>query len=243
MDHREQERRRRRRAVAMAALLIAGLVPSAAGAATVSFDSPSDLVRPTFDFSAAPGEANRVRVRLTGSDYGIRDSGAPVTIAPSMQPGEPPSCRRSGTEVLCEGARADQNPGVIRLGDRHDRATVGVISGLSVFGGDGNDVIVVPRGAAEAFPDAGDPHGGNGLLGGRGDDRLYGSARNDSLVGGEGNDILDGGGGRNDFAGGAGRDTIYARNGRRETVRCGAGRDTVYADRPDRLVGCERVHR
>ena len=41
----------------------------------------------------------------------------------------------------------------------------------------------------------------------------------------------------------AGNDQIHANDGHTDTVNCGPGRDTVWADRSDKLVGCEIVHR
>ena len=38
-------------------------------------------------------------------------------------------------------------------------------------------------------------------------------------------------------------DTIFARDGERDTIDCGAGRDKVTADRVDRVKNCERVTR
>lgn len=45
------------------------------------------------------------------------------------------------------------------------------------------------------------------------------------------------------IVGGAGNDRIHANDGHTDRVNCGPGRDTVWADRSDRLVGCEIVHR
>jgi hypothetical protein len=42
---------------------------------------------------------------------------------------------------------------------------------------------------------------------------------------------------------GAGNDRIHANDRHRDTVNCGPGRDTVWADKTDRLVSCEVVHR
>lgn len=42
---------------------------------------------------------------------------------------------------------------------------------------------------------------------------------------------------------GAGNDAIHANDGHTDRVNCGPGRDTVWADRTDKLVGCEIVHR
>jgi Tol biopolymer transport system component len=41
----------------------------------------------------------------------------------------------------------------------------------------------------------------------------------------------------------AGNDQIHANDGHTDPVDCGSGRDTVWADRTDKLIGCEIVHR
>jgi Tol biopolymer transport system component len=42
---------------------------------------------------------------------------------------------------------------------------------------------------------------------------------------------------------GAGNDRVHANDGHTDRVDCGPGRDTVWADRTDKLVRCEIVHR
>jgi dipeptidyl aminopeptidase/acylaminoacyl peptidase len=42
---------------------------------------------------------------------------------------------------------------------------------------------------------------------------------------------------------GSGNDRVHANDGHTDRVDCGPGRDTVWADRTDRLVHCEIVHR
>jgi Ca2+-binding RTX toxin-like protein len=79
------------------------------------------------------------------------------------------------------------------------------------------------------------------LIGGSGGDRLLGEEGYDRLTGGSGSDRLDGGPGRNAYDAGSGDDTVKARNGRRETVRCGPGDDSARVDSNDRVRGCERV--
>ncbi len=64
---------------------------------------------------------------------------------------------------------------------------------------------------------------------------ITGTAAADTILG------TSGGGDR--IAAGAGNDTIRAKNGRKDIVNCGPGRDTVWADRTDKLVGCEIIHR
>jgi Ca2+-binding RTX toxin-like protein len=72
---------------------------------------------------------------------------------------------------------------------------------------------------------------------------LKGGRGNDVLNGGAGNDILVGGPGLDRLLGGTGNDTIRAQDHQRDTIDCGAGRDVVYADKIDKLVHCETIHR
>jgi RTX calcium-binding nonapeptide repeat (4 copies)/Divergent InlB B-repeat domain len=94
--------------------------------------------------------------------------------------------------------------------------------------------------------------GGERLVGGAGNDRLRGmdgddclegGAGNDRLEGGNGNDRLSGGMGNDSIDGGPGNDAVFAREGRRDTVRCGSGRDSARVDRIDTVSGCEQVRR
>lgn len=50
-------------------------------------------------------------------------------------------------------------------------------------------------------------------------------------------------GGGDAIQAGAGNDTIRAEDHRRDSVDCGPGRDTVWADKTDKLLHCEIVHR
>jgi RTX calcium-binding nonapeptide repeat (4 copies) len=106
-------------------------------------------------------------------------------------------------------------------------------------GGDGGDLILA-FGGADRVRGRG---GHDCLVGSSGGDQLLGEDGYDRLTGGSGADRLDGGPGRNAYDAGSGDDTVKARNGQRETVRCGAGDDTVRADGNDRLRGCEHVTR
>jgi Ca2+-binding RTX toxin-like protein len=85
--------------------------------------------------------------------------------------------------------------------------------------------------------------GADHLVGGPCNDVLSGGAGSDSLAGRAGADALTGGSGRDVLDGGAGPDRLFARDGRRDLVRCGSGRDTALVDRIDVVVGCERTRR
>ncbi len=65
-----------------------------------------------------------------------------------------------------------------------------------------------------------------------------------AIVGTAGNDVVYGTVSWGDvILGRAGNDRIHAADGHTDRVDCGPGRDTVWADRSDRLVHCEVVHR
>jgi Ca2+-binding RTX toxin-like protein len=102
-----------------------------------------------------------------------------------------------------------------------------------------------------------------GVVGGRGNDRIVGSALANVLRGGSGNDVVDGGAGNDRLFGGPGNDRLTGRAGNdqlrgeagsdqldardasprdrrfRELVDGGAGRDAVFADSADRVLRAE----
>ena len=64
------------------------------------------------------------------------------------------------------------------------------------------------------------------------------------IAGTAGADVIEGTGGPgDDVRAGSGDDRIHADDRHSDRVDCGAGRDTVWADRTDRVVNCEVVHR
>lgn len=222
-------------AVAAAFTIAIWVAAVPASAATVTFTSPNEgLVRDALVYKAGPGESNRLSIRLSGSSYDLRDTGATLTAGAG--------CMAAGLHVTCTGATTDQNPAELKLGDRDDVISI-AIDGPNVFGAAGNDTMTVSAHPAQTFPDAGHPNDGVGLYGQDGNDRLYGGPHDDVLDGGKGNDLLVAGGGHNQLSGGAGNDTIYATNHHRDTIDCGPGRDTAYVDRKDKVINCEHVQR
>ena len=82
------------------------------------------------------------------------------------------------------------------VGSPHnDKLTLGITTGGSLDGGDGDDMLT---GAA----------GADTLTGGAGNDTLMGMGGADELMGGAGNDTLDGGADADMLTGGAGNDTF-----------------------------------
>ncbi len=127
-----------------------------------------------------------------------------------------------------------------RAGGSDRRARAAASTGDDrLLGGDGRDALHGGGGQDELVGGAGDDR----AEGGAGHDVLIGGAGDDRLVGGPGPDTLVGDGGRNAYDAGADNDVVFARNGRRETVRCGDGRDTAIVYRNDTVRACELVNR
>ena len=128
----------------------------------------------------------------------------------------------------------------------NDRVTLGDglgLTGISVMGGDGNDVLVAGSDAVTLNGGAGNDRltggaGGDRLLGGDGSDRLSGGAGDDNLVGHEGHDRVSGGDGADLIYGNAGNDRIDAEGGAdyldggpgNDVLGGGAGDDTIRDD-------------
>ena len=103
-----------------------------------------------------------------------------------------------------------------------DLGATGSTAGVTLSGGDGDDVLIGGAGGDQISGGDGDDlleggegadslSGGDGadrLLGGDGDDTLTGGEGLDRLTGGAGNDTLDGGAGSDILEGGAGNDTL-----------------------------------
>jgi Ca2+-binding RTX toxin-like protein len=214
-------------------VLLAGIMllvlAAPARAATVGVSGSSVM------FSAAPGEANNVRVSFGAGNVVIQDTAAP-TVGPGCAAAEfnGVNCpRTAGTSI------------VLRFGDRDDKMspTPSTPAGTSfrIDGGGGKDVLWGGRGR-------------DNISGGAGNDLLYGQGGKDVVSGGAGKDRLSGqgilnGGAGNDFIdvllgdtgsrsivsklfGGAGKDHFITGNGAKETVDCGSGTDQVTATLP-----------
>ncbi len=87
---------------------------------------------------------------------------------------------------------------------------------VSLFGEDGDDLLVGNAGA-------------DTLDGGAGDDLLFGNAGDDLLIGGQGNDILVGGAGDDGLFGGAGDDELHGESGN-DRLLGGDGDDRLWGD-------------
>lgn len=134
----------------------------------------------------------------------------------------------------------------------------------TVWARGGSDTVSVGTGDDVVHAEAGADNvtgyrGRDRLRGGPGNDRLWGGAGIDVVLGEDGADVVKGrlgsdyvaggagvdrvagGPGTDRLFGGAGGDRIYARDSRRDIVRCGTGVDWVSADRVDALFGCELV--
>ncbi|HEY6962517.1 MAG TPA: hypothetical protein VI408_11560 [Gaiellaceae bacterium] len=106
--------------------------------------------------------------------------------------------------------------------------------GTSFAPGDPHGRVLAYSGARTACP------GHSGI-------RLYGASMltgTCTIAGTAGADVVDGTSYWGDVVvAGAGNDKVHVNDGHTDRVLCGPGRDEVWADKSDKLVGCEIVHR
>ncbi|MEA2125239.1 MAG: hypothetical protein QOI80_2021, partial [Solirubrobacteraceae bacterium] len=161
------------------ALLVFSLGAASASAATVSgkvtpFNEDGERFG-AVRFTAAPGEQNRVRVRMRGRRAIIfHDAASALTVKGQCVAVDRHTAR-------CPTTDSKRFP-VVRLGDGDDRATVTMDAFEGpVLGGEGDDTLAA-RGPYAAF-----------FSGGPGDDVLRGAGGRDELTGGPGSDVVSGG--------------------------------------------------
>jgi hypothetical protein len=129
---------------------------------------------------------------------------------------------------------------VVRAGSGDDHITVAGSVGVTVLGGDGDDVLWGGDGHDRLYGGPGDDYldGGDGddlLSGGAGNDVVYGLGGDDLIDGGEGRDYLDGGDGADLVDGGPGGDVVSGGPGD-DVLRGGSGDDRLYAGAGTDLV-------
>jgi Ca2+-binding RTX toxin-like protein len=182
----------------LTALLV---LPSAASAATADADVKrrGGINVGPVKFTAAKGERNRLTATATPEGTVFRDSSNRVVA------------KGDCVQVDRHAARcpSSEDGGVVRLGNRDDRAELDTERLSLVSGGSGNDVL---RGAAGRQVLSGD-RGNDELHGNKGSDELTGGPGRDELYGGSGDDTLfdgetDGQAAADLFRGGSSRDTL-----------------------------------
>ena len=201
-------------------------------------------------------------------DYSSRSLGVTVNLIGGLATTLGESDRISGFENVLGSKRDDH-----LLGDAGPNLLSGGGGNDLLDGGGGPDVLIGGSGfdtatyAARSAPaivsldgranDGAAGEGDNvtpsveGVIGGRGADRLTGNSRSNRLRGGAGNDTLRGGRGRDSLEGGSGRDTLFGGPGGdflnggagRDRVSGGSGNDIAVAGRSDRVTGVEHVRR
>jgi Ca2+-binding RTX toxin-like protein len=224
--------------------------------ATVSGGGGNDVLigSPVVDaFDGGPG--NDRLVSGGGNDVLAGGDGDDTLVA---GPGVDQVAGDAGNDVLDGGAGADAFAGgagidVVSYASRTKPVVVGIGIGRS------ND------GERNEQDDVGLDV--EGVVGGRGNDRIVGSRLANVLRGGAGKDVLDGGAGNDRLFGGPGDDQLAGRAGNdqlrgeagndqldardasprdrrfRELVDGGAGRDAVFADPADRVLRVEQRRR
>jgi hypothetical protein len=189
------------RAIFATVAFLAVLVPaSVAGAATLEYGGLS-----SFDYEAAPGEANHLALGYDGSAWTFADI-VPITVEDASG-----GCRQPTPDsAVCPPVPPipTQSPR-IELGDGDDSlAYSGVVPTgyrLEIDLGEGDDLA------------AGTP----------GPDEIWGEGGNDTIRGEGGDDRLDGGSGANTMEGGAGNDELLDQGGSGGTLVGGPGKDLL----------------
>jgi len=175
------------------------------------------------------------------ADYGSRGGTLPVTITLDEQgndgaAGENDNVGPLGDVEIVEGSgnddtligsnRADELRGGYGDDNLDGRGGDDILDGFAgndkLAGGDGNDKL---EGSAD----------NDGLLGEGGDDQLVGGTGDDTIGGGPGADLLDGG---------LDNDSILARDGVADQVRCSLGSDIADVDAIDTFTDrpqCEQI--
>ena len=181
-------------------LLLLLTVPAVASAATATADIRvrNGVELGPVTFKAAKGERNDVTVTNANGRLRFHDDANRVRAR-----GDCTQVNRN--TALCP---TTEDIAQIRLGNRDDSATVESL--VTVFGGDGNDVL---RGSS----------GGDRLNGERGNDTLHGLGRGDDLTGGPGRDRVFGGSGDDDLFDGETDAQAAA-----DLYRGGSSRDTRF---------------
>jgi len=101
--------------------------------------------------------------------------------------------------------------------------------------------VTVPEADAHARYARSEP-GADVIVGLGGKDKIDGKGGKDVICGGTGNDTLTGGSAVDKFDGGTGNDTLFARDGLKETtVKGGSGTDRVRKDKSDKTTSVEKV--
>jgi Ca2+-binding RTX toxin-like protein len=203
------------------------------GRVTASGYLENTLSTKSFEYVAAPGEANVITLRrdYDAKAWVITDPGAIITAGRG--------CRSLWSHrIMCRWA--DENNWMVAGRDRADRILISNFCQVScdfrVFGGLGNDVI---RNQGTYWARLGGGAGNDSIFGGMGPqfiygasgkDELHGGLGQDSVHGGPGNDMLWGGSGRDFMAGEDDNDHFDSRDGLRDSVRGGIGTDSALID-------------
>jgi len=195
-------------------LSIAIVAPGTAHAGTAAVTKSTGPTR-IAQFTAARGEVNNLRVRVSGSGRAVLFIDLrrlPITPGAGCAP-----YRGRPNEAICSLPTRFTLAQAL-LGDRNDFADLDSLGRTQVnaAGENGDDNVIVGRRATRWSVGGGN---GNDRLGAKGE-----SALASSLRGGAGNDKLTGSNGSDRLFGDSGNDTLKGRGGK-DRYSCGAGRD------------------
>jgi serralysin len=200
--------------ITLAAVAVAGTVPSPAQAASAGVASVTAATK--VQYRAASGKQNRVLITRAGNTITVDDRVA-VTAGKGCR-----KVKGDKTKVTCTTKRAPTRV-TVHTSDRNDIIVNNTDVRMSAFSGSGSDTVTGgSRGDAIQTGSGNDRADGRGgmdtlwgltgndtLRGGTGDDQLWALEGNDRLYGDAGDDDLHGGPGRDHLDGGADGDWLY----------------------------------
>jgi Ca2+-binding RTX toxin-like protein len=203
------------------AVLVTGLLwPTPAPGATVSMEGLMVV------FTAGPGEANVLDVRLDGTAVVYSDGAAEITDFPAGV-----CARRAPGTVACDPSSLgpQQFSTRVELRDGNDRGTLDLPFLSWLDGGDGDDTLTVSTTTTTAPVEGLGGPGDDVIVGGSGYEILRGGDGQDQLAAGPGGAQLEGGPGRDRLTGGDSLEMILG-GGDADTIVAGAGDDFIYGD-------------
>lgn len=193
-----------------------------------------------FEEGVQVGEPTTHVVEVTTSLMRVGSDGENILIVAGTASADNVSVYRHGDDVQLRYSWSnrvtyeDVDEVEFWAGPGNDRVSAWSFStGITIYGGEGNDYLYGGRGNDYIDGGAGRDHvhgssGDDVLLGGSGRDYLFGSSGDDTILGGEDQDIIFGSQGDDILRGGEGNDHIFSGSGN-DALIGGDGRDFLFA--------------
>ncbi|WP_255720458.1 calcium-binding protein [Acuticoccus kalidii] len=191
------------------------------------------------------GEGEDFLIGGAGRDVMFGGDGIDIMLGDFVTDGEVGKLIAPLLENLVGGLLEGQEPGTGPSLDDMIAEISGTVTGVldffgqlndTMFGQDGNDIMIGGLGRDRMFGGAGDDI----IYGSEGGDRLFGNAGNDLLFGEDGDDFMSGGLGNDVFVSGVGNDTMVGGLGADRYLIKGGESDDLIESGDDIIVGFQK---